>query len=95
MLSISCENKVRPDKMMMTSVFSRPTLVEKQISPKCTSRKSTHDLLDKFLKKTTVTSLELDNKIKSLYLCIFQRNQIKSNKTIEYIYIKTTGVTWT
>jgi hypothetical protein len=63
-------------------------LFEDQLSPNYIHAQAyIYELLNKFLKKTTVTSLELDNKIISLYLCIFQRNQIKSNKTIDYIYI--------
>ena len=46
----------------------------------------THEFFNQFLKKITVTSLELDNKIISLYLCIFQRNQINFNKTLDYIF---------
>jgi hypothetical protein len=34
----------------------------------------------------SIVSLELDNKVICLYLCIFQRSPIKSNKTIHYIY---------
>jgi hypothetical protein len=48
-----------------------------------TSSMSTQEFLGQLLKKTTVISLELDNKI-SLHI------PKKSNKTLDYI-IKTTG----
>jgi len=50
---------------------------------------STQEFLGQLLKKTTVTSLELDNKI-NLHI------PKKSNKTLDYIiYNKDHGVTWT
>ena len=38
-----------------------------------------------FLKKSSILLVEIDNKIICLHLYIFQRNQIKSSKSFDYI----------
>ena len=75
------------------SHISTRLLVEDELSSNCTSSTSTQELLKQYSKNTTMTRLELDNKIISLHLCIFQ-NKIQINPWLYiYIYIKTTR-TW-